>query len=201
MRRVSSKAATPRRCSAGRCTPMRAACCRPCRGSTGDAAPSSPPSTARRPICWRRRRAAGSVRAAGSPSTSARRCRRWRRSSRGHLAACFRKHIMEALDPPAARADELAEGGIVGRRHADPRHSRGQQVLPRARRLPAPAQAGACGQRRHARRQARRDAGAGGRVRLRQVHARPAGAAARRPDRRRDPLRGHRHRAASSATR
>ena len=69
-----------------------------------------------------------------------------------------------------------------------------QQVLPRARWLHAPHEAGARRQRRDDRHQARRDAGTGRRVRLRQVHAWPAGAAPRRSDGRRDPFRQYRHR-------
>ena len=85
---------------------------------------------------------------------------------RGHLVACYRWHEIEALDPPAARAATVEQGGRHRRRHADPRHSQRQEVLPRARRVHAPAQAGARRQRRDDRRQARRDAGAGRRVRV-----------------------------------
>ena len=87
------------------------------------------------------------------------------------------------------------------RRRQHPRHQGRQEVLPRARGLAAQAQAGARRQRRDARHQARRDAGPGRRVGLREIHARPPGAAARRPDRRRDPVRGRGPRASSTAAR
>ena len=114
----------------------------------------------------------------------------------GHLAACHRAAEIEALDPTwaAAGGDSAAKPAADRRRRRrilDIRHA--EQVLPRERRASAQAPSyGARGQRRLARHPARRDAGPGRRIRLRQVHGRPPGAAARRADRRRDPFRGRR---------
>ena len=63
------------------------------------------------------------------------------------------------------------------------------------------AQAGTRRRRRHHRHQARRDAGPRRRVGMREIHPRPPGAAPRRADRRRDPLRGRGSGAASTASR
>ena len=93
---------------------------------------------------------------------------------RGHLVACFRKHEMRgARSRPAAAATTRTRRRASGDGTPILDIRGRQQVLPRARRLPAPAQAGARRQRRHARYQARRDAGPGRRIGLRQVHARP----------------------------
>ena len=119
------------------------------------------------------------------------RSRRWRRSSRAPRRLPSRGRDRGARSAGRARPRPPARRASTG--HDDdshPRHQGRQEVLPRARGLPAQAQAGARRQRRHHRHQARRDAGPGRRIGLREIHARPPGAAARRPDRRRDPFEG-----------
>ena len=92
---------------------------------------------------------------------------------------------IEALDPPVA-ARRGVEQGRRRRRRCRRRSSTSSapsKFFPVRTRLPAPGQAGARRRRRDHRHQARRDAGAGRRVGMRQIHARPPGAAPRRPDR------------------
>ena len=82
-------------------------------------------------------------------------------------------------DSSAKVAHEDATAG------GDPRHQDMRASSSPFARVSCAAAAGARRQRRYARRQARRDAGPGGRVRLRKIDPGPPGAAARRSDRRR----------------
>ena len=159
------------------------------RLAVGRAAPRSRPQRQAR---HHRRRAAQSAGAAGGLPVSPALPLRDRQMRGGAAAGGGRARPSGGLLPQArdrgSRSDWgqgrwLAEGCGHRRRHADPRHSPRQQVLPRARRLHAPHEDGARRQRRDDRYQARRDAGAGRRIRLRQVHARTPGAAPGRPDR------------------
>jgi oligopeptide/dipeptide ABC transporter ATP-binding protein len=99
-------------------------------------------------------------------------------AERGHLVACFRMHEIEALDPIGGQGRWLAEGCGHRRRHADPRHSPRQQVLPRARGLHAPHEDG-CAPVNDVTIDIKRGETLGlvGGIGLRQVHPRTPGAA------------------------
>ena len=190
------------RVRAGRCTPTRAACWRPCRGSIAAAAPSSPPSTARRPTCSTRRRAAASARAAASPSRSACEDPPLEAGEPGHLAACHRVAEIEALDPPLARAAATSQAGRRGPTTATPildiRHAK--KFFPvRMGFLRAPKLVRAVNDVTIDIKRGE-TLGLVGESGLRKVHPRPPGAAPRRSDGRRDPLRGRRHRRRSTAS-
>ncbi len=101
-----------------------------------------------------------------------------------------------ARPPAALRPAEAAKASANGSAERHPGHQGHQQVLPHPRRPPAPPAADPCRQRRDARHQARRDPGPRRRVGLRQVDAGAAGAASRRSDGGRNPLRGRRPRPA-----
>ena len=122
----------------------------------------------------------------------------------GHLVGLHRATEIDALEhrwcapPSAARPRRTASRR---RRRAAPRHrARSSKFFAGRRRASCAARASSCARSTTCRFDVmpRRDARAGRRVGLRQVHARPPGAAPRRADRRRDPLRGRRPRARSS---
>ena len=122
----------------------------------------------------------------------------------GHLVACHRVREIEALDPTAGtRGDTVASTGIEGPDDGSRSSTSGtpSKYFPvRTGFLRSSKLVRAVNDVTH-RHQARRDAGPGRRVGLRKIDARPPGAAARRADRRRDPLRGRRSCRARTARR
>ena len=121
----------------------------------------------------------------------------------GHVVACHRVAEIEALDAgPVDRRPASAKAGCNGNGSdviLDIRNA--SKFFPIRSGLFRRAEDDTGRQRRDARCQARRDAGAGGRVGLRKIDPGPAGAAARRSHGRRDPLRRASTSPSSSATR
>ena len=141
-----------------------------------------------RPPAGDRRHRAGAVRpAARLPLPSALRVRRCRLHRAGSRAAPARRGPSRRLHPRAGRGSWCHERAAGSRRpdQALQRQARTGVRQDRGR--------GARGGRHLVHARPRRDAGAGGRVRLRQIDHRAARAAADRTHRGDDPLRGHGH--------